>query len=174
MIELVITACLATGECKRWPCGMPGNSEVSFERHLSSENWGVRHGATSNRRREPDGHRCCAGGATVCARAGATLMAVLAATGFLAPPARATDVDAAIVFAVDVSASIDPDTAKLQREGHAAALRSPEIIAAIARNRIGCIGIVLSRMVRSRTFNQSAAMDNRLRPQRSASRRGHH
>ena len=103
---------------------------------------GVRHGATSNRRRERDGHRCCGGGATPCARATATLIAVLAATGFLAPRARATDVDAAIVFAVDVSASIDPDTAKLQREGHAAALNSPQIIAAIARNRIGCIGIV--------------------------------
>lgn len=55
-------------------------------------------------------------------------------------PAQA-DVDAAIVFAVDVSASVDPATADLQREGHAAALVSPEVIAAIARNRIGCIAI---------------------------------
>jgi hypothetical protein len=54
---------------------------------------------------------------------------------------RASDVDAMIVFAVDVSSSIDPATANLQREGHAAALHSPEILAAIARNRIGCIAI---------------------------------
>jgi hypothetical protein len=55
--------------------------------------------------------------------------------------ARAGEVDAMIVFAVDVSSSIDPATANLQREGHAAALHSPEILAAIARNRIGCIAI---------------------------------
>nr|WP_245451832.1 DUF1194 domain-containing protein [Mesorhizobium waimense] len=56
--------------------------------------------------------------------------------------ANAADVDAAIVFAVDFSSSIDPDTAELQREGHAAAITSPEIIAAIARNHFGCISII--------------------------------
>lgn len=55
--------------------------------------------------------------------------------------ARAADVDVAIVFAVDFSSSIDPDTADLQRKGHAAALTSPEIVAAIARNHLGCIGV---------------------------------
>jgi hypothetical protein len=70
------------------------------------------------------------------------LAAMLALAGLVAPQAGAADVDAAIVFAVDVSASIDRGTADLQREGHAAALCAPEIIAAIARNRIGCIGIV--------------------------------
>lgn len=55
--------------------------------------------------------------------------------------ASAIEVDAAIVFAVDASASVDRATADLQREGHAAALCSPEIIAAIARNRTGCIAI---------------------------------
>jgi Protein of unknown function (DUF1194) len=55
--------------------------------------------------------------------------------------AHAADVDVAIVFAVDVSSSIDPDLADLQREGHAAALTSPEIVAAIARNHLGCISV---------------------------------
>ncbi len=54
---------------------------------------------------------------------------------------HAADVDVAIVFAVDFSSSIDPDTADLQRKGHAAALTSPEIVAAIARNHLGCIGV---------------------------------
>lgn len=56
--------------------------------------------------------------------------------------ARAADVDAAVVFAVDASASIDPQTADLQRKGHADALTSPEVISAITGNYIGCISIV--------------------------------
>lgn len=55
--------------------------------------------------------------------------------------AHAADVDAAIVFAVDFSSSIDAETADLQRKGHAAALTSPEIVAAIAGNHLGCISI---------------------------------
>ena len=55
--------------------------------------------------------------------------------------AHAADVDVAVVFAVDFSSSIDPDTADLQRKGHAAALTSPEIVAAIARNHLGCISV---------------------------------
>jgi hypothetical protein len=50
-------------------------------------------------------------------------------------------VDVAVVFAVDFSSSIDPKIADLQREGHAAALTSPEIIRAIAQNYLGCIGV---------------------------------
>lgn len=36
---------------------------------------------------------------------------------------------------------VGPDIANLQRKGHAAALTSPEIIAAIVRNYLGCISI---------------------------------
>src|SRR5262245_40247579 len=61
--------------------------------------------------------------------------------GALTLDAPAADVDAAIVFAVDASSSVDPETAKLQRQGHAEALRAPEVIGAIIRNRIGCIAI---------------------------------
>lgn len=59
----------------------------------------------------------------------------------LALPAYAADVDAAIVFAVDMSSSVDPATADMLREGHATAMYAAEVIAAITRNRIGCVGI---------------------------------
>ncbi|UVC10926.1 DUF1194 domain-containing protein [Rhizobium sp. TH2] len=51
------------------------------------------------------------------------------------------DVDVAIVFAVDSSSSIDRGTADLQRNGHVAALTSPEFIKALSGNHLGCIGI---------------------------------
>ncbi len=54
---------------------------------------------------------------------------------------RAADVDAAIVFAIDVSASIDQLTAKMQRDGHVAALSEPSVMAAIVAGRRGCIAI---------------------------------
>lgn len=71
------------------------------------------------------------------------LAGTLAASMLWGQQALATgvDVDVAIVFAVDRSTSIDPDIANLQRKGHAAALTSPEIIAAIVRNNLGCISI---------------------------------
>jgi hypothetical protein len=49
--------------------------------------------------------------------------------------------DAAIVFAVDTSSSIDPHSADLQREGHATALTLPEVIAASGPGSNGCIAI---------------------------------
>ena len=55
--------------------------------------------------------------------------------------AHAADVDVAVVFAVDFSSSIDPEVADLQRKGHAVALTSPEVIAAITSNQLGCISI---------------------------------
>ena len=70
-------------------------------------------------------------------RVGGTLVASV----FWGLQAHAANVDVAVVFAVDYSSSIDPEIADLQREGHAAALTSPEIIAAITRNYVGCIGV---------------------------------
>jgi hypothetical protein len=55
--------------------------------------------------------------------------------------APAFDVDVAIAFAVDSSSSIDRGTADLQRNGHVAALTSPEFIKALSSNHFGCIGI---------------------------------
>ncbi|WP_214471664.1 DUF1194 domain-containing protein [Mesorhizobium sp. dw_380] len=69
------------------------------------------------------------------------LAGMLAASVLWGLPADAANVDVAIVFAVDFSSSIDPKIADLQREGHAAALTSPDIIAAIARNYVGCISV---------------------------------
>ena len=67
---------------------------------------------------------------------------LLFATAVLAvPPARAAGVDAAIVFAVDASASIGPDHALDQREGHADALVDPQVLAAIHRGKEGCIAV---------------------------------
>ncbi|WP_457103609.1 DUF1194 domain-containing protein [Mesorhizobium sp. URHB0026] len=70
-----------------------------------------------------------------------TLARVLAASLFYGGAAHAANVDVAVVFAVDFSSSIDPKIADMQREGHAAALTSPEIIAAISRNYLGCISV---------------------------------
>lgn len=50
-------------------------------------------------------------------------------------------VDAAIVFAVDRSSSINPAEARLQLQGHAEALRSSEVNAAITGGAIGCIAV---------------------------------
>lgn len=56
--------------------------------------------------------------------------------------AHARNVDTAIVFAVDVSASIDAASAEMQREGHAEALVAPEVIASIAGGgSAGCIAV---------------------------------
>ncbi|RRI01409.1 DUF1194 domain-containing protein [Mesorhizobium tamadayense] len=75
-------------------------------------------------------------------------LATLAAAAFWCPTAHSANVDGAmlnvdvaVVFAVDFSSSINPKIADLQREGHAAALTSPEIISAITQNYIGCIGV---------------------------------
>lgn len=71
------------------------------------------------------------------------LAALLSAPVAFSPStlAWAKDVDVAIVFAVDASSSIGPSLAALQREGHAMALRSPQVLAAILRNEIGCISV---------------------------------
>ncbi|WP_214473583.1 DUF1194 domain-containing protein [Mesorhizobium sp. dw_380] len=76
---------------------------------------------------------------------GRLLQAIVAfgASATLALPAHCADldVDAAIVFAVDISASVDPATAIMMRDGHAEALYAPEVIAAIMGNQLGCIGV---------------------------------
>ena len=62
----------------------------------------------------------------------------------LALPAAAQDkkdVDLALALGIDISGSIDPDEAKLQREGYVMAFRDPVIVKAIlggANGRIAC------------------------------------
>ncbi|MEJ6785614.1 DUF1194 domain-containing protein [Aminobacter sp. Piv2-1] len=67
--------------------------------------------------------------------------AIVAALVSVGAEASATEIDTAIVFAVDVSGSVDPATAELQREGHAAAISSQAVLSAIARTHAGCIAI---------------------------------
>jgi hypothetical protein len=58
-------------------------------------------------------------------------------------PARAdTDVDLALVIAVDISYSMDPEEQALQREGFAQAFKSPLVHDAIRRGMIGRIAVV--------------------------------
>ena len=68
-------------------------------------------------------------------------LAVLAWLALLAPARAETEVDLALVLAVDISYSMDPEEQQLQREGFIQAFRSPEVHAAIRRGVIGKIGV---------------------------------
>lgn len=61
-----------------------------------------------------------------------TLAAALALTG---PLATARACDLSILFALDVSSSVSPAEYALQSEGHAAAFRDPDVVAAILSMR---------------------------------------
>ena len=52
-----------------------------------------------------------------------------------------TEVDLALVLAVDVSLSMEPDEQKLQREGFVEAFRSPEVHEAIGKGMLGRIAV---------------------------------
>jgi hypothetical protein len=74
-----------------------------------------------------------------------TILAFAAAAFALcaSPPARAdTEVDLALVIAVDISYSMDLDELALQRQGFAEAFRSPEVQDAIRRGMLGRIAVV--------------------------------
>lgn len=65
-----------------------------------------------------------------------------AATFQSATPARAEEpVDVALVLAVDVSRSVDPDEARLQREGYRAAMTDPQLLRAIGGGMLGGIAV---------------------------------
>ncbi len=68
-----------------------------------------------------------------------TVAALMAASLWLpAPDARAeTEVDVALVLAVDVSRSMDPDEQELQRQGFIEAFRSPQVHEAIRSGMLG-------------------------------------
>jgi hypothetical protein len=74
----------------------------------------------------------------------ALLLAALAWAAILIPamPAQAqTEVDLALVIAVDISYSMDTDEQELQREGFAEAFRSPLVHDAIRHGMLGRIGV---------------------------------
>ncbi len=67
------------------------------------------------------------------------LLACLLATALPAAAQQEKEVDVALVLAVDISGSIDPDEAKLQRQGYVDAFRDPVIRKAILGGNNGRI-----------------------------------
>ena len=68
-----------------------------------------------------------------------TLIAVT--MGFAAPAAVADSVDLRLVLAADVSRSVDNDEFRLQRDGYAAAITDPAVIAAIQAGPLHSIAV---------------------------------
>lgn len=68
------------------------------------------------------------------------ILALLIWTG-LASAEERVEVDVELVLAVDVSRSMEPFELEIQRLGYAAALRSPEVHAAIARGPLGYVAL---------------------------------
>ena len=60
---------------------------------------------------------------------------------FAVPPARAETVDVALIFAADVSRSVDDDEFKLQRQGYAAAVTNAQVLRAIAAGPHGAVAL---------------------------------
>jgi hypothetical protein len=73
--------------------------------------------------------------------AGALIAAALWLAPAVAAQERGVPVDLELVIAVDVSGSIDPDEARLQRDGYVAAFSDPEVIGAIKSGMLGKIAI---------------------------------
>jgi hypothetical protein len=71
----------------------------------------------------------------------AAAMCFWSGEGALARVAAVTDVDLALVIAVDVSTSMDVDEQKLQREGYVAAFRHSDVIQAITSGARGRIAV---------------------------------
>lgn len=76
----------------------------------------------------------------------AVLSLALLAPGFLLPSAawaagEKPVVDLELLLAIDISGSVDPDEAKLQREGYAKALVDPQVVKAIGSGIHGRIAI---------------------------------
>jgi hypothetical protein len=60
-----------------------------------------------------------------------------------------TEVDLALVLAVDVSLSMEPDEQGLQRQGFVEAFRSPEVHEAIRKGMLGCIAVTYVEWARA-------------------------
>jgi len=71
----------------------------------------------------------------------AACLLVILAVPVRANPAPGTEVDLALVIAVDISYSMDPEEQALQREGFAQAFRSPLVHDAIRRGMLGRIAV---------------------------------
>lgn len=69
------------------------------------------------------------------------LLGFLAWLLLLAPAAAGEPVDLELVFAVDISGSIDEDEARMQRQGYVAALTDPDVLKAVRSGLHGRIAI---------------------------------
>lgn len=56
-------------------------------------------------------------------------------------PTKAEPVDLELVLAVDISGSVDPDEARLQRDGYLSALTDPEVVRTIRQGMLGKIAV---------------------------------
>jgi len=70
-------------------------------------------------------------------------LAAVLALGLALGAAAAEAVDLELVLAADGSGSIDEDEFRLQREGYAAAIESPQVLSAIQSGRAGRIALAL-------------------------------
>src|SRR5690242_6196495 len=77
---------------------------------------------------------------TATMRAFAIGLAMLLVTQPLAAQER-PEVDLALALAIDISGSIDPEEARLQRQGYVQAFRDPVIVKAILSGGNGRIGV---------------------------------
>ncbi len=76
-------------------------------------------------------------------------LACLAGIAAVGPAAAAADVDLALVLAVDISNSMDPEEQELQREGFVEAFRSPLVHDAIRNGMLGRITVVYAEWAAS-------------------------
>jgi hypothetical protein len=75
-------------------------------------------------------------------------LATLPASGLVRPPraaAQAIEVDVNILFALDMSRSMDQDDERLQRDGYIAAFRSPEVLTSITGGTLGRIACAVAQ-----------------------------
>lgn len=82
---------------------------------------------------------------------GLALMALLAMRSI--PAAADTEVDLALVLAVDISNSMDPEEQALQREGFVEAFRSPVVHDAIRKGTLGRIAVIYAEWAGTWTQN---------------------
>ncbi|UCH75895.1 MAG: DUF1194 domain-containing protein [Rhodospirillales bacterium] len=70
-------------------------------------------------------------------------LAIMLIAGLVASPIQAAErpVDLELALAIDVSGSIDPEEAALQRQGYIAAFRHPDVIRAIEQGMLGRIAV---------------------------------
>lgn len=73
--------------------------------------------------------------------------------------ARATEVDLALVLAVDISSSVNQERYELQMRGYAEAFRDPTVIEAIKRGPIGAIAVTLVQWAGYNQYRQTIAWE---------------